>query len=33
MTDHEMGQFITIVLIIVAVAIFVGTRIFMVFRK
>lgn len=33
MTEHEIGQFITIGLIITAVGIFVGTRIFMVFRK
>ena len=33
MTEHEIGQFITIGLIIAAVGIFVGTRIFMVFRK
>jgi hypothetical protein len=33
MSEHEIGQFITIVLIISAVAIFIGTRLFIVFRK
>ncbi len=33
MSEHEIGQFITIVLIIAAGAILVGTRLFIVFRK
>ena len=33
MSEHEIGQFIIIGLIIAAVAIFAGTRIFIVFRK
>ncbi len=33
MSEHEIGQFITIGLIIAAVAIFIGTRLFIVFRK
>ena len=33
MSEHEIVQFITIVLIISAVAIFIGTRLFIVFRK
>jgi len=32
-TEEEIGQFITIGLIIAAVAIFVGTRLWIVFRK
>lgn len=33
MTDEEIGQFITIGLIIAAVTVFVGTRLWIVFRK
>jgi len=33
MSEHEIGQIITIGLIIAAVAIFIGTRIYIVFRK
>jgi len=33
MSEHEIGQFITTVLIISAVAIIIGTRLFIVFRK
>ena len=33
MSEHEIGQYVTIGLIIAAVAIFVGTRLFIVFRK
>ncbi len=33
MSEHEIGQLITIVLIISAVAIIIGTRLFIVFRK
>jgi hypothetical protein len=32
-TEEELGQFITIGLIIVAVTVFVGTRLWIVFRK
>ena len=33
MSEHEIGQFITIGLIVAAVGIFVGTRLILVFRK
>jgi hypothetical protein len=33
MSEHEIEQFITIGLIFAAIAIFVGTRLFIVFRK
>ncbi len=33
MSEHEIGQFITIGFIIAAVAIIIGTRLFILFRK
>jgi len=33
MSEHEIGQFITIGLITAAIAIFIGTRLFILFRK
>ncbi len=33
MSEHEIGQFITVGLIIASVAILVGTRLFILFRK
>ncbi len=33
MTEHEFGQFLTIGLIVAAVAIFVGSRLYIAFKK